>query len=192
MDDFLSISGDVIKAAEAAAEYKMVVPTNARISNKNPELKFWEEAGSITSVSSSIYTDNNSQLKIRVLNFETTCSAEGSGDNIGFPIKTGLRICPVAMASGSPDNLAKMSFMSTNRLTMLLRGVGILPDSQDGGYSGSLLATCFPPDDAFPPPTTPSPLVGKSIRFEVKQGPSEGRDGKKRFFPEIITIFEPI
>lgn len=192
MDDFLSISGDIIKTAEAAAEYKMVVPKNARVSNKNAEMRFWEEAGTITSAGSSVYTDNATNVRIRVLNFETTCSAEGSGENIGFVIKTPLRIAPVALASGSPENLAKMSFMSVNRLTMVLRGCGILPDGIDGGYSQALLGKCFPPDDQFPPSDTPSPLVGKSIRFEVKQAPSDGRDGRKRYFPEIITIFEPI
>lgn len=166
----------------------MVVPPTARVSNRNPDIKFWEEAGTITTTSSGEYVKDN--MKVKTLTFETTVSAEGSGLNIGFPIKTVLRINPGAMATGSPDGHAKMSFLSINRLVAVLRGAGIVPDGPDGGYSDELLSQCFPPESGFQ--TMPSPLLGKTIRFELKYGPLDGRDGKRHWIPEIINVFEPI
>ena len=189
MDDFLSISGNVIRDAERASEYKMKVPPTARVSNRNPEVHFWEEAGTITQTSSGSYTADNGVL-VKTFAFEVTCSAEGSGENIGFVIKNTLRVAPSAISTGQPEGYAKMSYMSINKLTALLRGVGVPPDNTDGGFSSQLLKVCFPPEDAFS--TIASPLVGKTIRFELKHGPMEGRDGKRRWSPEITTIFEPV
>lgn len=185
----LSISGSLIHRAEEAAENRMRVPDTARASTRNPEVKFWEEAGTITAAFQKKYP-NEQGLDQIVLTYETTCSAEGSGLNIGFPIRNQLRFCPDAMATGSPENLAKMSMLSINRLTALLRAIGFPPDEADGGYSKQFLDKCFPPDDAFP--SEPSPLISRTIRFEVKNGPTDGRDGKRRWFPEIVTIFETV
>lgn len=183
----LSIPNSIIQKAEDSAANKMRVPESARTSNRNAEVRFWEEAGTITAASQKEFPSDGGTTT-KVLFYETTCSAEGSGLNIGFVIKSGLRFCASAMESGSPENLAKMSFLSTNRLVALLRAVGIPPDAD--GYSQETIARCFPPEDQFP--GDPSELLGKTIRFEVKQGPTEGKDGKRRWFPEIITIFEVV
>ena len=189
VDDFFSISGDVLRDAEKASEYKMRVPPTARPSNRNPDVHFWEEAGTITATNSGTYTADNGVI-VKTFVYEVTCSAEGSGENIGFVIKNTLRLAPSAIATGQPEGYAKMSYMSINRLMALLRGVGIQPDGPDGGFTSALLKTCFPPEDAFA--TAASPLVGKTIRFELKHGPLDGRDGKRRWIPEITTIFEPV
>lgn len=183
-----SISGESIQKAKDAAEFKMTVPPTARVSTRNADTTFWEEAGTITQTSSAEQIKDG--MKIKLLTYEVTCSAEGSGLNIGYPIKTVLRINPGAMATGSPDNQAKMSFMSINKLVATMRGAGIVPDGPDGGYTEQALSQCFPEESSFP--TSPSPLVGKTIRFEMKYSPFDGRDGKRRWIPEIVNVFEPI
>jgi len=185
---FLTISGGAIKAAEEAAENKMKVPETAR-TGRDKEVRFWEEAGTITAAYSKKYTDTKTNTEVRVLTYEVACSADGSGENVGFVIKNGLRFAPSAMAMGEPQNLAKMSFLSVNKLVGLLRALGFQGDQPDGGYSQEMLAALFPAEDAF---GEMSALVNRTLRFEVRQAPTVGNDGQKRFFPEISKVFEVV
>lgn len=182
-DDFFHIPGDVMREAEAAAEFKLVVPETARSSPRNPETFFWGEAGVITTAQSGNYISPEG-LPVLTLEVEATINTNGSGANVGRPCGTTFRICNRAIKNKGPKNLLTMSHMSIAKLKGLMAAIGVEPDMDDGGFSGSLLKSYFPPGESqFP--IEVSPLRNQEIYFQVKQSPYETKDGDKKTRAEI-------
>ena len=183
MDDFFSIPGDVMRDAEAAAEFKLVVPETARTSSRSADTFFWTEAGNLSKLQSGSYLSPDG-IKVLTLEVEATITASGSGANIGRPVGTTFRIAPKALQSKGPKNLLTMSHMSLAKLKGFFAALGIVPDREDGGFSGQLLLQYFPlAEDQFPHDA--SPALNTELFFQVKQSPYETRDGETRTRPEI-------
>ena len=82
-----------------------------------------------------------------------------------------------------------MSQMSIHKLKTILRACRVEPDTEDGGFSQSLIAECFPAVDNFDGGA--SPLIGSEFWFEVRESESEGKkDGRKFTNYEITQIVD--
>lgn len=187
-DEFYDIGGDLLDAADAASEFKLVVPENARQHKKIPTTHFWTEAGAITAA----YSDSKEEVdksKTQILTFEVTLAHEGSGKNVGKPLTTGMRINHSALRKGAPKNFFTMSNMALHKLRALMRSVGVEGDLEGGGFSQSLLAFHFPSKTSFS--SEVPPLVGRVIYFEVKQEKRELPDGTIKTQAEINKILMP-
>lgn len=182
-DDFFSIPGDIMRDAEAAAEFKLVVPPDARTSKRDPETFFWTEAGTITVAQSGKYLSPDG-IPVLTLECEATISAAGSGVNVGRPVNTTFRISNKAIQAKGPKNLLTMSHMSLAKLKGLFAAIGVEPDRDDGGFSAQLLKAYFPPSESQFPKET-SPLINHEISFQVKQSPYENKEGEKKIRAEI-------
>lgn len=186
MDDaFFSIPGDTMREAEALAEFKLVVPTDARSSTRNPETYFWTEEGTLTKAQSGSYLTPEG-LPVLTLECEATISPSegGSGLNIGRAVGTTFRISNKAIQAKGPKNILTMSHMSLAKLKGLFAAIGVEPDRDDGGFSAAILKQYFPPAETqFP--TDSSPLINQLVSFQVKQSPFENRDGEKKVRAEI-------
>jgi hypothetical protein len=185
MDDaFFSIPGDTMREAEALAEFKLVVPPDARVSKRDPEVFFWPESGTISKAQSGSYLSGEG-IPVLTLECEATISPEnGSGLNVGRDVGTTFRISNKALQAKAPKNLLTMSHMSLAKLKGLFAAIGVDPDLDNGGFSGALLREYFPPAESqFP--TDSSPLLNRQISFQVKQAPFEDKEGMKRIRAEI-------
>ena len=193
---FFDISGDTIKAAEAAAGFKLVVPPDAKLSKDGSAN--WTEHGRVIETSSEMFDVEIEGRKMDnlVLHIKMDIDAEGSNKNAGNTFRTNLRFNRTALAMGKGQSkgtpLQKqftMTQMSIHKLKMIMRACGIQPDNEDGGFSQSLLAECFPDVAAFN--DSPSPLIGCAFWFEVRQSESEGKkDGRKFTNYEIVQIVD--
>lgn len=181
MSDFFDISGDTIKAAEAAAGFKMVVPDTSKKTKRGEDL--WDEHGSIRAAFSEAteVVIEGRKCPILTLQADIGVDGQGSGKNVGyFPVRFKARMNATAMGytadTTSPmSKQATMTRISVARLKNLLSTLGFEPDRDDGGYSQGMLAMLFPPIKSFS--GEPSPLVGMNLWFQVKQSETEGRDG---------------
>lgn len=184
MDDaFFSIPGDTMREAEALAEFKLVVPPDARTSKRDPETFFWPEEGTLTKAQSGSYLSQEG-LPVLTLECEATIAPSGSGLNVGRAVGTTFRISNKAIQAKGPKNILTMSHMSLAKLKGLFAAIGVEPDRDDGGFSAALLKQYFPPAETqFP--TDNSPLINKLVAFQVKQSPFENRDGEKKVRAEI-------
>jgi len=182
-DDFFNIPGDVIRDAEAAAEFKLVVPDSARTSPRSPDTHFWTEAGTIKVAQSGSYVSPEG-LPVLTLEVSALINGAGSGSNIGREVGTTFRICNKALQNRGPKNLLTMSQMSLAKLKGLFAAVGVESDREDGGFSGILLKEYFPlGESSFP--SASSPILNRELFFQVKQSPYETKEGDKRVRAEI-------
>lgn len=182
-DDFFAIPGDILREAEAAAEFKLVVPESATVSKRDPNTHFWNEGGTVTSASSDGYISPET-YPVLALSVEVSIDSTGSGVNTGRPVNTTFRISKKALENKAPKNLFTMSLMSINKLKQLMTSIGIEPDMQDGGYSPSILKEYFPKSsESFPSET--SQLLGQDLYFQVKQSPYTTKDGDTKIRAEI-------
>lgn len=185
-NDLFDIPGDIVRKSDESRSFKLTVPETARRHRREPNTFFWTESGIITSASSGSY-ENDAKQAVRTLQFDVDINAEGSGMNVNRPLSTTLRINNDALKTGEPKKQVTMSLMSVAKMKALFRALSIQPDLPDGGYSGLLINRHFPPAESqFP--TETSELVGRTIFFEVKQGPRELPDGSLREDPEINKI----
>jgi hypothetical protein len=182
-DAFFSIPGDVVRDAEAAAEFKLVVPPDAKASPRSPESFFWMEGGRITTANSDSYLSPEG-LPVLTLQIDVAIDNSGSGVNTGRNVGTTFRISNKAIQSKGPKNLLTMSLMSLAKLKGMFATLGIEPDREDGGFSGPMLKNYFPPSvSGFP--ADPSTLLNQDVYFQVKQAPFESKDGSTRTRAEI-------
>jgi len=183
VSDFFDISGETIKAAEAAAEFKMVVPETAKVTKRGDSV--WDEHGTIKAAFSEALETiiEGRKCPILLLQADISVDAEGSGKNAGyFPVRFKARMNSAAIGSNADKatpmgKQATMTRISIARLKGMLSAANFEPDLEDGGYSQGMLASLFPPVKSFTGEV--SPLVGINLWFQVKQGESEGRDGGK-------------
>lgn len=182
-DDFFSIPGDVVREAEAAAEFKLVVPETARTSARSPDTYFWTEAGNVKTAQSGTYISPEG-LKVFTFEVVVTITGAGSGVNIDRDVDTTFRICPKALGAKSPKNLVTMSNMSIAKLKGFFTALGIDADMEDGGFSPQLLREFFPPAESDFPSGT-SPALNRELYFQVKQSPYETKDGQTKTRAEI-------
>jgi hypothetical protein len=182
-DDFFAIPGDTLRDAEAAAEFKLIVPENARASSRSQDTFFWTEGGTVTVAESGSYVSPDG-FRVKTFTLEAQIDGAGSGVNVGRPVNTTFRMASKAIDAKGPKNLLTMSMMSIAKLKGLMTAIGVLPDREDGGYSPTLLSTYFPSGESkFP--TDPSPLLGAELFFQVKQSPYENKDGETKTRAEI-------
>lgn len=181
MSDFFDISGDTIRAAEASAAFKMVVPPTAKKNKHGADL--WDEHGSIRAAFSEATEANIYGKKCPILTLQADVVVDGMGSNKNagfFPVRFKARMNSSAIGSTDDSKSpmgkqATMTRISIARLRGLLGILGYEPDMEDGGYSQNMLAVLFPPVKSFS--GEPSPLIGMSFWFQVKQGESKGADG---------------
>ena len=186
--EFYDIGADLLADAEAQMEFKLVVPETARRGKRNPGTAFWSEAGVVVSASQDA-KDEKDGSRTQILSFETKISHEGSGKNIGKPLTTYMRINHQALKKAAPQNWVTMSNMALAKLKELFRSIGVEGDLDGGGFSQTLLAEYFPRTTEFP--GGESPLVGRVIYFEVKQGKRKFDDGSEKEQAEISKILMP-
>lgn len=187
MGEFYDFAGDVLDAASAAMEFKLVVPETARRSKKDATMFFWSEAGVVTAAAQS-KKEEDDKTKTQVLTFTVSISQEGSGKNVGKPLTTFMRVNQKALRDGAPKNRVTMSNMALAKLRELFNAVGVEADLDGGGYSQNLIATYFPPESEFP--GEPSELIGRVLYFEVKQG-KRTYNGQEKEQAEITKILMP-
>lgn len=194
---FFDIGGDVIKQAEAAANFKLVVPETAKISKDGSAN--WTEHGRIIEADSETFLTETASGKMENLVFtvkvEIDGSEDGSGKNQGSSFFSKMRLNPTALRTGKGatkgSQLQKqftMSQMSIHKLKMIMKAAGIASDTEDGGWSQALLSECFPDVGNFS--GSASPLIGTAFLFEIRQSESEGKDGRKFTNYDIVQIFD--
>lgn len=164
---FFDISGETVKQAEAAANFLLIIPANA--AHKTGGDAEWTEYGRIIEASSDTFEGEYDGKKMEILSLSVKVELmhhdESMNANVGSTFKSQLRINRYALQNGKSSPKGSplkgqytMSNMSIHRMKAIMKVAGVLPDTEDGGYSQSLLAECFPAADSFS--GVPSPLVG--------------------------------
>src|SRR5690349_20577489 len=132
---------------------------------------------------------------VLVLQLNMEVQKEGSGLNEGKTFKTNMRINRAALTRGGSapkgSHLKKqhtMSQLSIHNLKSIVRACGFAPDGEDGGFSQTFLAECFPDVGAFSGET--SPLIGQAFWAEIKTRKSEGKDGRTYTNYDIQNVLE--
>lgn len=192
---FFDISGDTIKQADAAANFLLVIPPNAKVAGTTAS---WTEHGHVVETNSEQSQSDvaGTKMDILILNVfvEIDGDERGSGMNAGNKFKTNMRLNQKSLGSraekGSPVGKQKtMTNLSIHKMKAILRGCGIEPDSEDGGYSQTLLSECFPAVDSFT--GVPSPMIGAAIHFEVRKTESPSKKDNRMFTNyEIVQVFD--
>jgi hypothetical protein len=193
---FFDISGDVIKQAEAAANFTLVRPPDAKVDKAGGAA--WTEHGRIIGTSSeTVEVDmEGRKAEVLILHVQMEIDKTVTGLNEGGKFRHNMRINRIALQNGagavkgSPmKKQHTMSQMSLHKLKAILKACQIQPDTDDGGYSQSLLAECFPPADSLS--GVPSPLLDCAFTFELKESKSESTKEPGRWFTnyEIATVF---
>lgn len=181
MPGFFDISGDTVKAAEAASSFRLVIPPTAKVFKDGAS---WTELGRITEASSEVSksTVEGRECDILVLHLQIELAKDGSGLNEGKTYKTNFRLNRWALENGrgAPKGTPMagqktMSLLSIAKMKAVLSACGFPPDGEEGTYTQALLAECFPDVNTFG--AVPSPLIGQSFWHEVKQRESN-KDGK--------------
>ena len=193
---FFDISGDVVKQAEAAANFLLVIPPNAK-HEKSGDAS-WTEHGTVVDASSETYENEygGKKCEILALNLKVEMSKDTPTLNGGSSFRSQLRINRYALQNwkdrdkGSPEKgQYMMSNMSIHRMKAILKACGVSPDMEENGYSQTLLAECFPASNEFS--GVPSPLVGTSFWFEIRKHDSTGKkDGRTFTNYEIAQIVD--
>jgi hypothetical protein len=193
---FFDISGDVIKQAEAAAGFQLVIPATAKMGKDGSAS--WTEHGRVTEAFSETFDVEIEGRKMDnlVLTVKMEIDAEGSNVNAGNTFRNQIRINKIALQTGKMATAGSplkkqhtMSQMSIHKLKMVMKACRIEPDTEDGGYSQTLLSECFPDVGNFS--GEPSPLIGNSFWFEVRKTESDGKkDGRKFTNYEIAQIVD--
>lgn len=194
---FFDIGGDIIKQAEAAANFKLVVPETAKVGKDGGAN--WTEHGRIVETSGETFTNDTANGKqenlVLTVKMEIDGNENGSGKNTNSTFFSKMRINPAALRTGKGaakgSQLQKqftMSQMSIHKLKMLMKAAGIQSDTEDGGWSQVLLAECFPDVGNFS--GSASPLIGTAFLFEIRQSESEGKDGRKFTNYDIVQVFD--
>ena len=192
---FFDISGDTVKAAEAAASFNLSIPPTAKTA-KDGSAAFTEHVRVKDASSETVEKDiEGTKTEVLVLHLNMECDKLGSGLNEGKTFKTNLRINKQALAKGGSHAKGTpwkkqhvMSQLSISKLKQIVRGCGFQPDGEDGGFSQTFLAECFPPVDNFSGEA--SPLIGQAFWAEVKSRLSEGNDGKMYTNYDIQNVLE--
>jgi len=184
MAGFFDISGDVVKAAEAASSFNLIVPPTSKQGKDGPS---WTELGRIREASSeTVQVDTEGRkCEVLVLHLKIDILKDGSGLNEGRNYKTNFRINRWALENGRGAEKGSqlsgqrvMSNLSIARMKSILSACGFAPDTEDGGYSQTFLAECFPDVSAFG--AEPSPLIGLTFWHELKARESTSKkDGKQ-------------
>lgn len=197
---FFDISGDVVKQAEAAANFLLVEPPTAK--GEQGGDSSWSEHGRIIETSSENFENEIGGKKCDVLSlqFKVEIDKEGSGLNEGNTFLTKLRINQYALQNwkratkGSPEKgQHTMSQMAITRMKAIMKVCGIQPDMEDGGYSQGLISECFPPADSFS--GVPSPLLGTPafwfiVKKHLSTSKKEGQVGRVYTNYEIAQVTE--
>ena len=195
MAGFFDIGGDVIKEAEAASSFKLIVPPTAK--TRKDGASWSEEGGIIAASSETVQADlEGRKVEVLVLKLKISISKEGSGSNEGKMFDTNFRINRYALQNGKGASKGTpmygqrfMSNMSITRVKQVLRACGIQPDTEDGGYSQAILSECFPDISNFT--SEPSPLIGQRFWFEVQERTSESKtNGKTYTNYDLANILE--
>ena len=192
---FFDISGDTVKAAEAAASYNLTVPPTAKV-GKDGGAAFTEHVRVKDASSETVEKDiEGTKTEVLVLHLNMECDKTGSGLNEGKTFKTNLRINKQALAKGGSypkgtpwKKQHTMSQLSIAKMKAVLRACGIQGDMEDGGFSQVLQAECFPEVGNFTGEA--SPLIGQAFWAEIKSRLSEGNDGKMYTNYDINNVLE--
>jgi hypothetical protein len=192
---FFDISGDTVKAAEAAASFGLVEPPTAKQVKGGAG---WTEYVRVKDASSeTVETDTDgTKTEVLVLHVLMECDKQGSGLNEGKTFRSNMRINRAALqkggsaAKGSPwKRQHTMSQLSIYKLKAILRACGFQPDTEDGGFSTQILAECFPGIGDFSGQA--SPLIGLGFWAEVRSSQSESKkDGKMYTNYDIQNVLE--
>jgi hypothetical protein len=191
---FFDISGDTVKAAEAAASFNLVVPPTAKL-GKGTEI--WTEHVRVKDASSETVEveTEGTKCEVLVLQLLMECTKEGTGLNEGKTFKTNMRINHTALTrgKGAPKGTGwkgqhTMSQLAISSLKRIVRACGFAPDGEDGGFSQMFLAECFPPVGEFS--EAASPLIGTAFWAEIKTRKSEGKDGRMWTNYDIQNVLE--
>lgn len=164
MAKWLSVTGKAVQDSQASTSNQLVVPPNAKKNKKDPNDSFWHERVQIVKAGSTTATNNDGHEVTKAeLRWRVTESG-GSGLNNGREFSDFWSINWSIYPDGDRTvGWYGVSQRNFGRIQAILRAAGINPDLPDGGYSESLLASCFPDDGLN------TPLINKEIDVELRQ-----------------------
>lgn len=180
---YIKVTQDAVKEAEASQSSKLLVPPTAKLNRKDPEDARWRERIKIVEVSAeeleSKAGDDHIQFTVR-----GEITEEGSsGSNVGRTVTSRMRINPAAYAAGDKkDGQYKMSRGTIARLTELFRAVGYY---EDGDLEAAFFDQMFPAEDSG----ETSPLLDQEVEIEVHQSPSD--EAPSGYNTEITRFLVP-